>query len=90
MMDALYLLACGILCNKTESEGACQEVLRALHSSDPGLRCAAELVLARLGQSRSTLAGLELSFENDNACICRQVDGALPERQSFVARSSGT
>ena len=47
MTDVLYLLACGIVWNKTGCEAACQEVVRALHSRDPDLRCAAELVLAR-------------------------------------------
>lgn len=47
MTDVLYLLACGIVWNKTRCEAARQEVVRALRSRDPDLRCAAELVLAR-------------------------------------------
>ena len=47
MTDVLYFLACGIFWNKSKCEAARQEVVRALHSLDPELRCAAELVLAR-------------------------------------------
>lgn len=47
MTDVLYLLACGIVWNKTRCEAARQEVVRALRSRDPDLRCVAEFVLAR-------------------------------------------
>lgn len=82
MIDTLYLLACGIFWNKTGSERARREVARALRSSDPCLRCAAELVTGRSGRLPD--------LEGDSACVCNQAHDRLPHRQSFATRTSAT
>jgi hypothetical protein len=70
MTDVLYLLACGIVWNKTRCEAARQEVVRALHSCDPDLRCAAELVLARSARLGNPLRHREFSSET-KAYFCK-------------------